>query len=51
MIEYIEDKYSTCEEVTNNKYDLLRKVFKYMHFTMYAKGENGCIDIGDGLCW
>ena len=51
MIEYIEDKYSTCEEVTNNKYDLLRKVFKYMHVTMYAKGGNGCIDIGDGLCW
>ena len=27
MIEYIEDKYSSCEEVTNNKYDLLRKAF------------------------
>ena len=49
MIEYIEDKYSTCEEVTNNKYDLLRKVFKYMHFTMYARSENDCIDVGDGL--
>ena len=31
MIEYIEDKYSSCEEVTNNKYDLLRKVFIQTH--------------------
>ena len=31
MIEYIEDKYSSCEEVTNNKYELLRKAFMKLH--------------------
>ena len=31
MIEHIEDKYSSCEEVTNNKYELLRKAFIKLH--------------------
>ena len=40
MIEYIEDKYSSCEEVTNNKYDLLRKAFIKLHAFQQRMQDN-----------
>ena len=43
MIEYIEEKYSSCEEVTNNKYDLLRKAFIKLHEFQQIATSSGMI--------